>query len=145
MERYSDVREVRYSKLFKNLNVGCPRVVASSKWCKVSGASQDSQTLLLKAYPLNLIGRIPAPDSPLYEQLQTISRFLTQHRATMALDNTPYYQPTMDNFSTTQLDRQSAGLRTNTNANTAQGSNHGNKPECARVSHAKCCCECCCY
>jgi fido (protein-threonine AMPylation protein) len=84
-------------------------------------------TFLLQTAPqltdLDLIGTIPAPESPLHQQLQTISRFLTQHRATMALNNTPYYQPTMDNFSATQLDRQSAGLRTNTNANTAQGSN----------------------
>lgn len=71
-------------------------------------------TFLLQRAPRladqDLIGDIPAP---LYEQLQIISSFLTQHRAMMALhsnnnihNNTPaHYQLTMENFATTQLER----------------------------------------
>jgi Fic family protein len=83
-----------------------------------------------------LIGTLPKAEETAYSNLVFISKFLADYRAISTLHSTTksptnvsssaprgtaYYLPTIRDFAQTQRDRQSAGLRTNTNSKTSQG------------------------
>jgi fido (protein-threonine AMPylation protein) len=74
-----------------------------------------------------LFGKVPSVGTPTFETLDVISKFLAQNELAHAAFNTSttlgeshiaiasYYTPTLEEFAQTQLDRQAAGLSSNTN------------------------------
>lgn len=82
-----------------------------------------------------IFGEVPSEGSPTFETLQVISKFLLQNELAQAarrsstdsgseeayITTASYYNPCLQEFYLTQLDRQAAGLRSNTNRESNEG------------------------
>lgn len=143
----------------KRANAGQPATTKRVSRCKSKKAAAaksyiktgDVGSFLSDDIPdERLIGSVPKADEAAYTNLLSISKFLADYRAISILHSNPagpthhesaprgtaYYLPTIRYFAQTQRDRQSAGLRTNTNSKTSQGMNqvvesHSNALEAA--------------